>query len=99
MSVVAIKAVQTRDHVEIEDGIPIPAVGIGNGRHGGNTDAMRKMEVGQSFVYRPRHAGVSLDTQCNNVYHAAKVALADRRFAVRKVEENGLKVVRVWRTA
>lgn len=99
MSVVAIKPVPSTDDIKIEDGVPIPAGGLGRGKHGGNTDAMRKMDVGQSFVYRPRHPGVSLDMQRNNAYHIAKVGNPDRKFAVRIIEEGGQKVVRIWRTA
>lgn len=84
--------------IQIDDNVPVPPPAVG-GKHGGNIDAMRRMAIGQSFVYRPRNPDTSLEMQRNGVYRMARTQGLSGKFACRFVEENGKRVVRVWRVA
>lgn len=77
--------------IKIEDGIPIPPKGVGRKFKGyGVSHALRTMEVGQSFATASKHIS-------NHVFLIAKAT--GRKFMTRRVEENGVRVIRVWRIA
>lgn len=80
--------------IKIDDDVPLP-VSRGGGA-AGNSHALRTLKIGQSFVYVPR-GNTSLDTQRNSVWHMAHLICPDRQFLVRIVEEDGKRVVRIWR--
>ncbi len=79
--------------IQIDSDIPLPS-GVARG----NTAALRKMEVGQSFVYVPRHKDISSASQRNSVYNLT-AKIDGKKFVCRIVEEDGKNVVRVWRIA
>jgi hypothetical protein len=81
--------------IQIDKGIPLPP-SIRGGR-GNPISAWRTMEVGDSFIY-PREYGPGVARACARNAHASGARLG-RKFAVRSVEENGKRVIRVWRTA
>ena len=83
--------------IKIDDDIPIPP--RKRGHLNGNAAAMRMLQVGQSFVYVPRIEGTSCASQQNSASHTSRTAFKDRQFICRTVEENGKRVVRVWRIA
>ena len=96
---------------KIENDVPIPAI---SGRYG-NTYPFDQLEVGQSFFVEGekaivpstisaanyRYAVPSADgaTKTNKKGESVPVLTLVRKFIGRKVEENGTKGVRVWRTA
>ena len=97
---------------KIEDSIPVPTIS-GRGR-GGNVYPFDELEVGQSFFVEgektispstisaatARHAVPSADgaTKTNKKGETVPAMVATKKFIGRKVEENGVKGTRVWRT-
>ena len=75
--------------IVIEKGIPIPT----KGWRGGIGMPFAAMDVGDSFFVMTSGAGVYFAVK------KAKASTPGRDFAVRKVEENGAKGYRIWRTA
>lgn len=98
---------------KIENTVPVPAI-TGRGRHG-NVYPFDQLEVGQSFFVEgekaispstvsaatARYAVPAEDgsTKTNKKGETVPIMVATRKFINRKVEENGVKGVRVWRTA
>ena len=98
---------------KIEDAIPVPTIS-GRGR-GGNVYPFDQLEVGQSFFVEgektiapstvsaatSRYAVPSADgaTKTNKAGETVPVMVLVRKFVGRKVEEDGVKGTRVWRTA
>lgn len=98
---------------KIENSIPVPTIS-GRGR-GGETYPFEQLEVGQSFFVEgektiapstisaatSRYAVPAEDgsTKTNKKGESVPVMVKTRKFLGRKVEENGVKGVRVWRTA
>lgn len=98
---------------KIEDAIPVPMIS-GRGRTGA-TYPFEQLEVGQSFFVEgektiapstisaatARYAVPAEDgsTKTNKKGESVPVMVKTRIFLGRKVEENGVKGVRVWRTA
>lgn len=85
--------------IKIDSGIPLPGYGVGARKKGGNIDAMRTMEVGQSFVFRPRSEATSLEMQRNSAFRMSRNECPGKKYATRILTEDGIRVVRVWRTA
>jgi len=98
---------------KIENSIPVPVIS-GRGRTGA-TYPFEQLEVGQSFFVEgekaiapstisaatARYAVPAEDgsTKTNKAGESVPVMVKTRKFLGRKVEENGVKGVRVWRTA
>ena len=94
--------------IRIDDGVPMPRSktcngggGAGGKRGGPIHDTLFALQIGQSFVFpsvqgRPieRHQQIA----SSRVAHFSRRGL-NGRFATRIVEEDGERVVRVWRTA
>lgn len=107
------KTEKVKTMFQIEDNIPVPAIS-GRGR-GGETYPFEQLAVGQSFFVEgektispstisaatARHAVPSADgaTKTNKKGETVPVMVATKKFIGRKVEENGVKGTRVWRTA
>lgn len=72
------------DAIEIESGIPIPAV---LNRQGGTIYPWEALEIGQSF--RAPHTRVSV-TNANKRYFPKK-------FTGKTLQQHGVKYLRVWR--
>ena len=107
------KTEKVKTMFQIEDNVPVPVIS-GRGR-GGETYPFEQLAVGQSFFVEgektispstisaatARHAVPSADgaTKTNKKGEAVPVMVATKKFIGRKVEENGVKGTRVWRTA
>ncbi len=80
--------------ITIDNGVPLPPKQTRKSKEGVML-AIRALEVGQSFVMppdgRPLRKTQNLASACARYCHG--------KFATRQVEENGQKVVRVWRVA
>lgn len=80
----------------VERGVPMPA--RSKHRGGKGLYPWRQMAPGDSFVFPPRNT-------IRHTYNNAQAAVAYRKsghgetYRVRMVEENGERVVRVWRVA
>ncbi len=107
------KTEKVKTMFEIEDSIPVPMIS-GRGRTGA-TYPFEQLEVGQSFFVEgektiapstisaatARYAVASEDgaTKTNKKGEVVPVMVETRKFVVRRVEEDGVKGARVWRTA
>ena len=81
---------------KIDKGIPLPE---GWGRDSSKfnlTATLRKMEVGDSFVMPPNYKDLSLPEVQRRVLNGSSIH-KPKRFTTRMVEEDGVRVVRVWR--
>lgn len=92
-------AAPARPAITIDKGVPMPKAGSGRRKNGGRKPLypLRSMEVGDSFAVvvhadRGAHRTQRGLTKCAH-------ALPDRKFSTRQVEENGVRVVRVWRVS
>jgi hypothetical protein len=84
--------------IQIEKGIPIPPKRNFLARK----YDFESMEVGDSFaveVTRKRKAANIKNTLSSSSYDYAKRCKKPWKFAVRRVVENGVKKVRIWRIA
>ena len=106
------KTEKVKTMFKIEDSIPVPTIS-GRGR-GGNVYPFDQLEVGQSFFVEgeksispstvsaatARHKVPAEDgsTKTNKKGEQVPVMVPTKKFVSRKVEENGVKGVRVWRT-
>lgn len=81
--------------IKIDDDVPLPPP-TNRGSRNGVAAALRSLAVGQSFVF-PSRGAKPIETQT----YASRTArsVKDKKFTTRVVEENGERVVRVWRTA
>lgn len=82
--------------IQIDDDIPLPPIRRNGGRKpGGYSQALRMMKVHQSLVYRPPRGGK------NSANRLAFLIAGEtgHKFTCRTVEENGERLVRIWRTA
>ena len=107
------KTEKVKTMLQIENDVPVPAIS-GRGR-GGNVYPFDQLEVGQSFFVEgektiapstvsaanSRYAVPSADgaTETNKAGETVPVMVKTRKFVVRRVEEDGVKGARVWRTA
>lgn len=84
--------------IKIDDGVPVPAPKP-SGRYGGTglTEALRRLEVGQSFV-APNPRGMTL-ARVQSDAHTSMRTMRPKKFTSRQVTENGERVVRIWRVA
>lgn len=79
--------------IQIEKGVPVP---IGNFSEKNTfTATLRSMEVGDSF-FKAAESPTALQLRINS---CKRYVGEDRKFVTRTREENGVKGVRVWRTA
>lgn len=76
---------------QLETGVPLPA--ISRQRPGGVSATLRNMPVGTSFFVA--------DVKSRSVRTAASTVTKETcaKFACRLLEENGVKGIRIWRTA
>lgn len=82
--------------IKIESGLPIPEV-----RKAPYTTKFpwRKMETGDSFIYPMKRENVRYTVKMASRAVAYRKKAQGESYVVRTVEENGQRVVRVWRTA
>lgn len=81
--------------VKIDKSIPVPGHGIGKTGYTPEGRALVRMEVGDSFVW-PRKGDKGLEDVRNRVQASAS-RLKPKKFTTRILEENGVRVLRVWR--
>ena len=107
------KTEKVKTMFQIENDVPVPAIS-GRGR-GVKVYPFDQLEVGQSFFVEGEKAiapstisaataryAVPVEdgsTKTNKAGESVPVMVKTRKFLGRKVEENGVKGVRVWRTA
>ena len=83
--------------IKIDRSIPVPRHGIGRTGYTPEGRALVAMEVGDSFVW-PRKGDEAHEAARNRV-QASVSRLKPKKFTTRIVEENGVRVLRVWRVA
>lgn len=83
--------------IKIDKSVPIPEYGIGQTGYTPEGRALVRVEVGDSFVW-PRKGDEGLEDTRNRVTAAVR-RLKPKKFTTRIVEEEGVRVLRVWRVA
>lgn len=80
-----------------KQGIPVPAARRGG--KGQNAYGFEQMNVGDCFDIPPTTDNPSPAKRVASTVSSASKRLAPKQFIVRSVEENGVKLARVWRTS
>ena len=83
--------------IKIDKGIPVPVSGVGRTGYTPEGRAMVLLEAGDSFVF-PSKNDESIEAARNRMQAVAS-RLKPKKFTSRIVEEDGVRVIRVWRVA
>lgn len=83
---------------KIEDGIPLPTSRSRN--RSAVTETLSNLEVGQSFAIPQKNAEDRRHAMPRNAARISNFSrVHKRKFTQRALTENGVPVIRVWRTA